>query len=120
MSRVLDTNIVLYHLSGRLAEPLPSDRYSVSVISVIEALSYPRIDEAERNDILDFLNHVDVVDVSMAIALDSARLRRTHHLKTPDAIIAATALSLGAELVTNDRDFEGVSDLRTSGAALKA
>ena len=119
MSRVLDTNIVLYHLSGQLADPLPAGDYAISVISVIEALSYPMLEEAEEDAILRFLTHVEVIDVSMKIAQDSARLRKQHRLKTPDAIIAATALSLGAELLTNDRDFDAIPGLTVATAALK-
>jgi hypothetical protein len=35
MTRVLDTNAVLYALGGRLAEPLPAGPYSVSVITAL-------------------------------------------------------------------------------------
>ncbi|WP_238360797.1 hypothetical protein [Iningainema tapete] len=35
---LLDTNVVLYLLGGRLAKPLPSGQYVVSVITEIELL----------------------------------------------------------------------------------
>lgn len=40
---LLDTNVVLYLLGGRLANPLPSGQYFVSVITEIELLSYPSL-----------------------------------------------------------------------------
>lgn len=40
---LLDTNIVLYFLGGKLANPLPSGQYFVSVITEIELLSYPSL-----------------------------------------------------------------------------
>lgn len=36
---LLDTNVVLYFLGGRLTNPLPSGQYFVSVITEIELLS---------------------------------------------------------------------------------
>lgn len=38
---VLDTNIVLYLLGGRLAHPLPDGTYFLSVMSELELLAYP-------------------------------------------------------------------------------
>lgn len=46
LNRVLDTNAVLYLLGGRLAEPLPEGRYFASVMTEMELLSYPLLDEA--------------------------------------------------------------------------
>lgn len=40
---VLDTNIVLYLLGGRLANPLPKAQYFISVITEMELLSYPNL-----------------------------------------------------------------------------
>lgn len=40
---LIDTNVVLYFLGGRLVNPLPSGQYFISVITEIELLSYPSI-----------------------------------------------------------------------------
>lgn len=40
---LLDTNVVLYLLGGRLSNPLPSAQYFVSIITEIELLSYPSL-----------------------------------------------------------------------------
>lgn len=54
-----------------------------------------------------------IVDVSEPIAVSAARFRAKHRLKLPDAIQLATAVSIGAyALVTHDRDFHGVKDVR--------
>lgn len=48
-----------------------------------------------------------------AIAERAGRLRRGSRMRTPDALIAATALEHGLALVTrNRRDFERVNGLR--------
>lgn len=40
---VLDTNIALYYLGGRLTTPLPSGLYHASIITEMELLSYPNL-----------------------------------------------------------------------------
>ena len=38
---VLDTNVILYFLGGRLVDPFPAGAYAISVISELELLAYP-------------------------------------------------------------------------------
>jgi len=51
--KLLDTNIILYLLGGRLAEPLPKGNSFVSVITEIELLSYPDLDRQTEQKIRD-------------------------------------------------------------------
>jgi len=46
-------------------------------------------------------------------------LRRHSRLRLPDAIIAATAMTLDAELLTNDTALSRVANLRCRPVALK-
>jgi len=46
MLGLLDTNVVLYLLGGRLAEPLPVGQFALSVISEMELLAWPSLDAA--------------------------------------------------------------------------
>jgi predicted nucleic acid-binding protein len=94
LKKVLDTNAILYFLGGKLAQPLPTGAYFVSVISEMELLSYPSLDEAALNQIRAFLSDVTVVELSEQVRELAIGLRRRHMLKLPDAIVAATALSL--------------------------
>jgi predicted nucleic acid-binding protein len=41
----------------------------------------------------------------------AVKIRRSHRLRLPDAIIAATALYLKVPLLSADRDFEEVNEL---------
>ena len=43
MTGLLDTNVALYLLGGRLAEPLPAGEYGVSVITEMEMLAWPSL-----------------------------------------------------------------------------
>lgn len=49
-----------------------------------------------------------VVPLSTTIAVEAADLCRTHKLATADAIIYATAIHAGADLLTCDAHFKGL------------
>lgn len=99
---LMDTNIVLYFLGGRLANPLPEGQYFSSVITEIELLSYPNLGSDEEAKIREFLTQVVVVGLSEDIKELTISFRKKYRLKLPDAIITATANSLKATLLTND------------------
>ncbi|GAB4197439.1 MAG: hypothetical protein Fur006_46060 [Coleofasciculaceae cyanobacterium] len=99
---LLDTNVVLYFLGGRLANPLPLGQYFVSVITEIELLSYPSLTPDEETQMRDFLTKITVVGIESNIKEVAITLRKQYRLRLPDAIIAATAQSLNATLFTND------------------
>lgn len=63
-----------------------------------------------RCEVLPFLTFVPVTN---AIAVESVRLPRFPHADPADRIIAATALSLGAALVTKDDKLRHYPHLRT-------
>jgi len=108
---LLDTNAVIYLVSGRLALPLPDGRYSISIITEIELLSFPGISTEEEQKIRDLLSSLDRVHMTDAVRDETIRLRRNNRLKLPDAIIAASALTLRAVLMTNDQAFASVEGL---------
>jgi predicted nucleic acid-binding protein len=109
---LVDTNIIIYHLNGdaTAVDWLQSYRneLAVSVISKIEVLSYP-FGREEEALALRFLNQFELIHLSDAIIEATIRLRRQRKIKTPDAIIAATALVHGLCICTrNTKDFSGM------------
>jgi predicted nucleic acid-binding protein len=57
-------------------------------------------------------SELQLLPINRSILREAARLRATINLKTPDAIHAATALSVGCvQLITNDADFRRVTNL---------
>ncbi len=112
MNKLLDTNIVLYLLGGKLNEPLPEGEYFVSVITEIELLSYPAVSIQEEQQIQKCLADLTIVELLPEVKQLAIPLRRQYHLKLPDAIIAATALVLKAELLTNDLRLARVTELQ--------
>lgn len=100
---LLDTNVILYLLGGRIGPKDPSAEYLVSVISEIELLSCPWMDANEEKRIKRFLSDVNLIELSIEVRNAAIELRRRHGLKLPDAIIAGSALVTGANLWTNDK-----------------
>jgi predicted nucleic acid-binding protein len=119
MSIVLDTNAVLYFLGGRLVQPLPEADFYVSVITEIELLSYPSLSPQDEMEVREFLSNVTIIDLQPAIKQSAIALRRQYRLKLPDAVIAATALQLGAELLTNDLKLSNIPMLLARGLELQ-
>ncbi len=77
--------------------------YLLSTISLTETFVYAQrigIMESQLRAIKKILS--DVVPVSEEIALEAARIRAKTFIKTPDAIISATATSASAQLWTFD------------------
>lgn len=113
---LLDTNIIIHALNGvpavrdRLNEATGSDRSVTSTIVVAE-LAYgaecSTRREENRRSIQQKLSQIEIVPVTPAIAnrfgVVKAELRSRGRLKADfDLMIAATALELGATLVTDD------------------
>jgi hypothetical protein len=117
---VLDTNIILYFLGGRLADPFPVGDYAISVISELELLAYPGLVSSEEQRIRDFLVDVPITDLTQSVKHHAVNLRKRFGLKLPDAIVAATALALEATLLTNDQRLLALSDVSTQAIRVKS
>ena len=115
---VLDTNIVLYYLGGKIAGFLPLGKYLVSVITEIELLSYPGLNSDEENQIISFLSHITVVGLESNIKNRAIGLRKKYKLKLPDAIIVATAQSVDAILLTNDTKINNSIYIKTQSVKI--
>ena len=116
---VLDTNVILYFLGGRLADPFPAGAYTISVISELELLAYPGLDSSEEQRIRDFLADVSITDLTQSVKQHAVNLRKRFGLKLPDAIVAATALALEATLLTNDQRLLALSDVPSQALRVK-
>jgi predicted nucleic acid-binding protein len=108
LNALLDTDVLLDFLDGHpsAAEELARYRHhAVSIITWMEVLTGARTtaDEQLRRE---FLGHFRVVPLTGTIAEEAIRVRRSHRLKLPDAIIWATATIEKSLLVSrNTKDF---------------
>ena len=115
----LDTNAIIYYLDEDptvvpLLEPILGQEIAifVSVVTELELLSHPGLTEEDMAAIQQLLTSVVIFPLESRLAQLAGALRRQYHLKTPDSIVAATALLTRTTLVTrNIRDFQGIDSL---------
>lgn len=122
MKLVVDTSILIDHLRGgdtwldclnRVKEDATLYIPTIVIFELFSGKSTARPDVAKR--IRDVLNQFQRVELTEAIAHRAGELYRdiTHTLGVPDYIIAATALDIGADVVTlNRKHFTKVPGLR--------
>jgi len=85
---------------------------NISVIPQIEALSWANADINKENIIREFVGDANILSLTPAIVDRTVLIRRSKKIKTPDAIIAATAIVHNLSLVTSDKDFNHIKALR--------
>jgi predicted nucleic acid-binding protein len=107
---ILDTHIIIDFVNRKPAavdlEVLLTQSYClVSFITKLELLGYPRITPIEETGISDFLQRITILPMSEQIERETIEIRRKTKLKLPDAIIAATAVAIDANVVTSDPHF---------------
>jgi hypothetical protein len=118
---LLDTNAVVCLLRGEnaLQQRLESAEWvGISILSQIEFLAFPSLSENDRRTFLEFSERVEVVGLERterALIDRIVSLRAQYRLKLPDAIIAATAVERDATLITDDRQLQTLSAIRSSG-----
>lgn len=114
---ILDTNAIVALLQGnaQLIQLLhKADWLGISIISQIEFLVFPGLTEGDRQLFQEFLQRVEVIDLTTKNATLLHRIieiRQQYRLKLPDAVIAAITIHHLASLVTADREFAKVSGL---------
>jgi predicted nucleic acid-binding protein len=69
------------------------------------------LSDAEADVLIADSHECVVVDLDSRIALRAAEIRRLHRLPTADAIVYATALERGADVLTCDAHFEGLPNV---------
>lgn len=108
-----DTNVAIYLLSGdeHLAELLQGMDTKLSFITELELLSKPNNTPEETSKTKSFINQCTVVDISPAIKKKVIEIRLKMKIKLPDAIIAASAITLDLPIITADKQFEKIAGL---------
>lgn len=112
---LLDTNFVLGMLKstpdvlemvGRMG--LMAHQCAFSAVTRMELLGYPGITTNEDALIRQRLAQFTYLAISTAVEDMAIELRRSRRVKLPDALIAATALCHGLELLTMDMGLQAV------------
>ena len=131
MSKVFfDTNVFIYQLEANptylpLTDPIfawlerRGSQAVTSTITMTELLVAPYRDSNQKRvglfyALLSTQPNLDWVAPDLVIADTAAQLRALHRLRTPDALLAATAIHAQATgLITNDAVFERVGSFET-------
>ena len=113
-SILIDTNIALYLLDGdaNLSEILDGQDVYISIISELELLGYQGIRESEKVAVKAFLDNCIIIELNQTIKDLTIELKQAHRIKLPDAIIASTSKYLNIPLISADKGFEKIDDLR--------
>lgn len=93
----------------RFLENVINEKFTISFVTYIEFLGYKYATKATE----EFIALAEVVEINKSIIDTCIALRKAQTIKLPDAIIAATALSLDCTLVTNnEKDFSDITGLK--------
>jgi predicted nucleic acid-binding protein len=84
------------------------DKLIISAITEAELFAGRTMRDAEAVERVELLLSVfEIAPVNSTVAREAGRLRREYGCSLPDALIAATAILWGAELITrNERHFK--------------
>ncbi len=112
---LIDTNAIIDFSAGRLPPAdhgflgeLIDSAPCISVITKIELLGFSEVNQV----ITDFVAAAVVYGLSDEVVNRTIDLRRRYRIKLPDAVIAATALTYGATIISrNGRDFRAIDNL---------
>ncbi len=112
---LIDTNTLIDAQMKKLPEKglrflanVINEKFTISFVTYIEFLGYKYATKATE----EFIALAEVIEINRTIIDTCIALRKAQTIKLPDAIIAATALSLDCILVTNnERDFITIKDL---------
>jgi predicted nucleic acid-binding protein len=116
---LIDTNIVSNYFSASLSvkgitllDTVIDAVPNLSVITQIELLCWNTDNETEQS-VKNFITDSLVLEITPDVITHCVSLRRNKKIKTPDAIIAATALAHNLTLITNnEKDFAGIQGLK--------
>ncbi len=111
---LIDTIAVLYLIKGdeNLLELLDQQPVAINFITETELLSWPQMTRELNKVIQSLISNVQYVDYNTKIKLTAITLRQKYKLKLADAFIGATAIKYNLPLVTADKHFQQVEELR--------
>ncbi|MDR3188348.1 MAG: type II toxin-antitoxin system VapC family toxin [Prevotellaceae bacterium] len=114
---LIDTNVISDYILGQLPDRAMNFvsgvidmTANISIMTAIETLSWRSSEEYEAT-IQKFVDKFNILDLSQQIVDCCIQIRRSKKIKTPDAIIAATAIVHDLTLITSDSHFSNIPEL---------
>lgn len=105
---LLDTNVIIDLFAGHApavnaitrGRALALEWIGYSAITRLEVLGFPELTSTDETGLRELLDQFGEASVTSPIVEKAIEIRRASRIKTPDALIAATAFIYGASLVT--------------------
>jgi predicted nucleic acid-binding protein len=114
---LLDTNAIIDYLNNKL--PLKATVFFdqienplISVATRIELSILPNESQIYKKMVFDFVNYCTILNMDEDVVLKIIELRKKYKIRDFDSIIAATALVYNFPLITNDKGFLNIKDLK--------
>ena len=112
---LIDTNAIIDFAANKLPTKghaflanVIDNNPCISFVNKIELLGFSDVSPS----IIAFTQATEVTGISDTIIQQTIDIRLAHKIKLPDAIIAATALTLDMQLITrNEADFKRIEQL---------
>ncbi len=116
---LIDTNVISDYFSAsfmglgmEFMDKVIDATPNLSIITQIELLCW-KTDKATELYVQNFISDSIVLDISAEVVNRCVLLRKGKKIKTPDAIIAATAIAYNYILITNnEKDFSNIKGLK--------
>lgn len=117
---LLDTSAIVFLLQQKNSE-LNNILYNaewigVSVVSCLEFLIFPELSDADKSIFTEFLTRVEIVNLDYEdenLIKTIITLRNKYSIKLPDAIIAGSAYTFSAKLITGDKRLFKINEIET-------
>ena len=111
---LLDTNTVMYLIKGdeTVLQLIDQKHVAINFIVEIELLGWKSMTSELQTVILDLIKDVTYFDYSYRVKQRTIAIRQKYNFKLADAFIAATALEFDLTLVSADKIFSKIDDLR--------
>ncbi len=111
---LIDTNIILYLLTGSdtLEEFLQGKDIYISFITELELIGFKNITIKEEKQIAELLSDCTIIPMIKPIKEKYVELRKKYPLKLADAVIAATSIVFNMPIISSDKQFKTIDELR--------
>ena len=116
---LIDSNVIANYTSEKFPEramrflaDVIDEIPNISVITKIETRSWRSPIIQEEISVEAFVDFSNIIALSDSIVEKCIEIRRNCKVKTPDAIIAATAIVNDFVLLTSDSDFNRIPNLK--------
>jgi len=103
----LDSNVIIDTLNHKLnllafLDNFPDCETYINLVVEIEVLAKASMSEMEESEVRALLDSFKWAEIDKSVRNIAVQIRRTKELRLPDALIAATAITLNATVLSND------------------